>query len=308
VVLVLRALGLGDLLTVVPALRGLRRAYPGHRVVLAAPSSLGALVPLIGAVDEVLDVGGPGPVPYERPEVAVNLHGRGPQSTRALSRTRPGRLLAHAHPDHPGVAGPAWDGGAHEVHRWCALLEWYGIAADPGDLALRPPGGGRAGEEPVVVHPGAAAGARRWPAERFAGVASALGRAGRRVVVTGSAAEAATARRVAALAGLPAARVLAGRTGLVELAVLVGGARLVICGDTGVAHLATALGTPSVVIFGPVSPALWGPPPGLGRHIALWAGRTGDPHGDRPDPGLLEIGVREVLGAARELLDVSSPG
>ncbi len=292
--LVLRGLGLGDLLTAVPALRALRRAFPGHRLMLAAPARLAELLPLIGGVDDLLDVCGPGPVglpaPYGVPDVAVNLHGRGPQSTAALRRTRPGVLLAHA----PEEGGPPWR-ELHEVRRWCAFLEWYGIHADPEDLAIRAPGGSR-GPAEVVVHPGAASLARRWPPERFARVAAELPG----VVITGVERE--LGLRVAALAGLPEERVL--RTGLLELAEVVAGARLVICGDTGMAHLATALGTPSVVLFGPMSPALWGPPPG-GRHVALWKGRRGDPHGTRPDPGLLEIGVPDVLDAALGLLEVS---
>ena len=84
------------------------------------------------------------------------------------------------------------------------------------------------------------------------------------------------------------------------LAGLVAGAARVACGDTGVSHLATATGTPSVTLFGPVAPAEWGPPP-LARHVALWAGRRGDPHAGVPDPGLLEIGADEVRAALARL-------
>ncbi|MGW2218758.1 glycosyltransferase family 9 protein, partial [Nonomuraea sp. NPDC001684] len=138
--------------------------------------------------------------------------------------------------------------------------------------------------------------ARRWPPERFAEVAAALDD----VVVTGNADEVPIARKVAELAGLPPERMLAGRTRLADLIDLVSRARLVVCGDTGVAHLATAFCVPSVVLFGPVPPSEWGPPPGW-RHVALWAGRKGDPHGLRPDPGLLRIEVSEVVDAALEV-------
>ncbi|GGO76365.1 glycosyltransferase family 9 protein [Nonomuraea cavernae] len=282
----LRGLGLGDLLTAVPALRALRRAFPRHRITLAAPATLGALLPLIGAVDDQLDVSGPGPVPSERPDIAVNLHGRGPQSVEALRRTRPARLLSHG-------PGPPWRDDVHEVRRWCDLLGWYGIEADPADLTL----GESDRKGPVIVHPGASRAARRWPPGRFARVAAALDD----VVVTGGPGEVPLAREVAELAGLPAGRALAGRTDLAGLIDLVSGARLVVCGDTGVAHLATAFRVPSVVLFGPVSPALWGPPPDR-RHVALWAGSSGDPHGDRPDPGLLKIEVSEVVDAALEVI------
>ncbi|MEV7964798.1 glycosyltransferase family 9 protein [Sphaerisporangium sp. NPDC088356] len=307
VLLVLRGLGLGDLLTAVPALRGLRRAHPDHRIALAAPVALSGLVPLVGAVDELIDVSGTGPVPADRPAVAVNLHGRGPESIAALSRIRPRRLLTHAHPEFPGLDGPPWRQKTHEVRRWCDLLEWYGIAADPADLLLHTGPAARDGTGGyVIVHPGAASRARCWPSERFAEVAATLSRAGHRVLVTGNAAERSLAFRVGTLAGLPVESVLAGRTDLRSLAGLVAGARLVICGDTGVAHLATACATPSVVLFGPVSPHQWGPPP-TGRHVALWAGRSGDPHGSRPDPGLLEIGTEAVLDAAVNLMGVSVP-
>ncbi|MFD1114884.1 glycosyltransferase family 9 protein [Sphaerisporangium aureirubrum] len=302
VLVALRGLGMGGLLTAVPALRGLRRAYPGHRILLAAPAALSGLLPLMDAVDALLDVSGPGPVPYDRPDIAVNLHGGGPRSTLALLRTRPGRLLTHAHPGVPHAGGPPWDPEPDEVTRWCALLGWYGVPADPADLSLPVPPATAAGH--VIVHPGAASPARRWPPERFAQVVAALGRAGHRVLLTGGPAERALALRLDALSrasGSPVAEVAAGRTDVAALAELVGAARLVVCGDTGVAHLATALGTPSVVLFGPASPARGGRPR-RDRHIALWAGRTGDPHGLVPDPGLLEIGVPEVLEAVLTLL------
>jgi ADP-heptose:LPS heptosyltransferase len=122
---------------------------------------------------------------------------------------------------------------------------------------------------------------------------------GRRVVVTGRPDEVALANAVAGEVLAPEA-VLAGRTDVLDLAALVAAAGRVVCGDTGVAHLATALGRPSVVLFGPVPPGEWGPPP-RPRHVALWAGRRGDPHAAAPDPGLLALGVDDVLAALEQL-------
>jgi ADP-heptose:LPS heptosyltransferase len=297
--LVLRALGLGDLLTAVPAGRALRRAHPGHELVLAAPAPLAPLVAGIGGVDRLHAVPAYVRAPISRlpwrgpgPDVAVNLHGSGPQSHRALLATRPGRLLAYARPDagHPG--GPAWRDDEHEGARWCRLLAAYGVPADPQDLGLPapPPVPDLAGA--VVLHPGASGPERRWPVRRFAGVARAVRRDGHRVLVTGVPAELTLARAVAEAAGLPPQAVLAGRTDLATLGAVVAHARLLVCGDTGVAHLATAYGTPSVLLFGPMSPAIWGPPPGRDRHTVLWRG---------PD-GLDRITAAEVVEAARAVL------
>jgi radical SAM protein with 4Fe4S-binding SPASM domain len=259
-----------------------------------------------GAVHEVVDSAGLAPLQWRRPapDVAVNLHGRGPQSHAVLAALQPRQCIAFAHADVPWTSGaPAWRSDEHEVARWCRLLAEAGIAADPARLQLQPP----PGETPAnargatLIHPGAASAARRWPAERWVHVARAEADAGRTVIITGGAGEIALVSGIAHAAGIDEDHVYAGRTDVLALARLVAVAGRVVCGDTGVAHLATALGTPSVVIFGPTSPHWWGPPTDLPRHRVLWAGMTGDPHGDRVHDGLLAISSHDVVEAVRTL-------
>jgi ADP-heptose:LPS heptosyltransferase len=289
-ILVLRALGLGDLLTAVPALRGLRAAFPSAEITLAAPAWLSDVVDRIEAVDRLLPTDELAPIRFDRPDLAVNLHGKGPQSVERLVATRPRRLITYSIAD--------WPARRHEVLRWCDLLQRNGIRCDPDDLRLRPVG---PRTNRVVIHPGASTGARRWPARRYAAVARAL-RAEVSVpigdppslnlaepldvVVTAGPRERDLARRIVPN---PVSGSLAGLMDLVATA------SLVICGDTGVAHVATAYGTPSVLLFGPVSPDLWGPR--RGPHQVLWHGGTGDTFADEPDPGLLRITAEEVVDA-----------
>ena len=102
-------------------------------------------------------------------DLAVNMHGRGPESTRLLAATDPGCLVAFAHEEvDAALAAPvAWRADEHEVHRWCRLLVESGIHADPTDLRLPappadpPPTAAPPGRPLAVVHPGAAAPGRR---------------------------------------------------------------------------------------------------------------------------------------------------
>lgn len=308
VLLVYRALGIGDLLTAVPALRGLRRAHPHHRIAVVCPDPLAPLLRMTGAVDHHLAVTELAPLPPMRqPDVAVNLHGRGPQSHRVLLAVAPRRLLAHAHVDVPrSHDGPPWIEDQHEITRWCRLLSWFGMSADEQDLHIAPLPGGvpAATRHATVLHPGAKSAARRWPVTRFAAVAKHERLEGRRVVVTGSSGEAARVDAVARAAGLPSSSTIIGGD-LGRLARIIAAADRIVCGDTGVSHLATALGTPSVSLFGPSTPSRWGPPSTEQvRHRVLWTGSTGDPLGNRVDPGLLEITVDDVI---RELRALPSP-
>lgn len=333
-VLVLRALGLGDGLTGIPALRGLRRAFPDVPLVLAAPAGIGGWLCRIGVADDLIELpdledlpamdwadryGGP-------PDLAVDLHGCGPRSQDLLNLHRPRRLVSFRCPASGQLAGPGWDPEENEVLRWCRLVRTaFGAPCGPRDLVLAPP----AGPPPqppgyALVHPGAASGSRRWPPDRFARVVAALVARGARVVLTGNAAERDRCAGIAAAAGAvpcttrsPAATGpggvtdLCGRLDLDLLAATVAGAGLVISGDTGVAHLATAYRRPSVLLFGPTPPHRWGPAVDTALHRVLWhgpriaPGYVGDPHGAAVDPALDLITADEVCTAAAALIDTS---
>jgi ADP-heptose:LPS heptosyltransferase len=302
VLLVDRALGLGDLCTAVPAIRALATGHPDHHLVVATPASLEPLARLVGAHATIPLAGIMAPMPDEarRPAIAVNLHGRGPQSIERLVALEPDQLVTFR---HDAVAasrgGPLWRDDEHEVDRWCRLVASTGVDVDPTDLTIDIPC--KRSNRTVVVHAGAAAPGRRWPADRFAKVVAHLHRRGHRVLLTGSAEERSLTEEIVSAAGPPTGRVepprsLAGTTDVGGLIRVVAEAALVISNDTGVAHLATSTATRSVVLFGPTDPAKWGPPPG-DRHIAIWHGAVGDPHAGRLDPGLAGISVEEVIAA-----------
>ncbi|KNX39589.1 glycosyltransferase family 9 protein [Luteipulveratus halotolerans] len=297
--LVLRALGLGDALTAVAALRGLRRLLPEHEIVLAGPEDVGGWLADLRVVDRVLPIAGlstalawSGPAP----EVAVNLHGRGPESHRRLQTLRPHRMIGFANGAAGFSCGPAWPGGLHEVDRWCFLMRSSGVACSPQDLRL--PVRTRPSARPyVLIHPGASAAARRWPVHRWHAVVRAITRH-TEVRVTGTWGERRLGRDVTQ--GLRGAHDLCGRLDVSGLAAQVAGATAVLSTDTGIAHLATALGTPSVTLFGPTSPVRWGPSIDTARHLVLWredVPTLADPHAICIDPRLDAVGVPEVLQA-----------
>jgi ADP-heptose:LPS heptosyltransferase len=297
-IVVLRALGLGDLITGLPALAVLRTSLPEHRLLLATPQRWAPILDLTGGVDGILETAELAPIRGAPDEVdlAVDLHGNGPASRDLLAALTPRRLLAYA--DGPVV----WRREEHEVDRWVRLLR-EGLpapaAATPmlaGILGAPPDGAQPVGV--TVVHCGAAAASRRWPPDRFAAVAMLLAAEGHHVLITGGPGEAQLAAQIGAAAGVGT------RTGLSvrELLELVGHARLLVSGDTGVAHVAAAYQVPSVTLFGPVSPTRWGPPPHP-RHQIVWHGDdTGDPHADRIDAALDAVTVGEVIAAVHDAM------
>ncbi len=175
------------------------------------------------------------------------------------------------------------------------------LPLDPGAEAwcdrLTAPFGGR----PVVLlKPGAGWGAKRWPLDRYATVASALKRRGFQVMVNAGPGEEPLADSIAN--GSEGAAVPV-QCSLAQLIALNRRIALAIGGDTGPLHLACALGRPVVGIYGPTDPARNGPYGTRFRVLRSPFSQRDHSRRSQPESGLLTITPEAVLNAVNELLE-----
>jgi hypothetical protein len=121
----------------VPAYRALADAFPDHKRILAAPSSLRSIARMSGFFDDLLPVKPFARLPeIRRPDTAVNLQGGVPESHQILQAARPRSLITFRQDESPG---PCWRRAEHDVDRWCRLLERHGIRTNPFRLDLPRP-------------------------------------------------------------------------------------------------------------------------------------------------------------------------
>jgi ADP-heptose:LPS heptosyltransferase len=287
---VFRALQLGDMLCVVPALRALRSAAPQAQITLVGlPWAQSFVRRFAKYIDELLVFPGFPGFPEREMELAampqfiekaqrsgfdlaLQMHGSGKLSNSVAM------LLSAKHTVgfyEPGNYCPdparfiAWDEREHEVLRYLRLMQSLGIAPQGEALEfplfeadyqalqgchdrLPPPG------SYVCVHPGARLPSRRWLPQRFAEVADRLADNGLHVILTGSADEREIVQAVMQSMRAPAID-LAGKTDLGALAALIAQARMVVCNDTGISHVAAAVATPSVIVCCGSDPVRWAP-------------------------------------------------
>ncbi|MDY6922719.1 MAG: glycosyltransferase family 9 protein [Pseudomonadota bacterium] len=172
--------------------------------------------------------------------------------------------------------------------------------------ALIPPG---EGGPLLAIGPGAAWMGRRWPAERFAKVASALvgdggPLAGGRVVVVGDESDRDAAHTIRL--ALPRHRTieLHGRLSPLQAVALIGRSALYLGGDSLWTDLAVASGTPVVAAYGPSDEAERGPWGGIAvrgpRSVEEY--RKIDPRLDQAIEHMNDLPAERVLKAARKLL------
>ncbi len=319
---VFRGLYLGDLIAATPALRALRHGYPGAEITLISLPWATALAPhLSGFVDHLLPYpGAPGldgggseedlrefliRMRAERFDLVINMHGRGPVSTRLVARFGARETASFVGGKEDGIPDLditiPWDDEAHESRKLLLLAEKAGgvptgaVGGAEPELRVYEEDYRRASmllsiglRKPIaLVHPGASVPDKRWPDEDFGRVAESLIQRGYAVAVTGSAGEKELTRRVSEAA--PGSMDLGEATDLSTLIALVARASILVSNDTGPAHLAYALKTPSVTLFGPSTDAgRWGPLD-RERHAVL-----------RDDP-ISEVSVVDVLRSIEAL-------
>ena len=293
-ILLVRLDNLGDVLLTTPAFRAVRRALPqAHLSLLAGPAGckVGRLNP---DIDETILYHAPNEDVYlqlpqdpQREISAVEtLRERGFDATIIFTSYKqsalpaaylcylsgipiraagtfegPGSLLTHRH-RYTETVPPK-----HESLHGLELTDFLGFPPAEPEMVLVPreedeEGAARLLERHEIgrfalVHPGASASSRIYPAERYKKVVEELAiKSDLPVVVTGGPGEEELAREVAGSAGIP----LGGDTSFGEFAALVSRAAVVVTNNTGTTHMASALKRPVVTVFAGTNPReQWGP-------------------------------------------------
>lgn len=335
---VVQALALGDLICATPALRALRTSFPAADIAMIALPWAEDVLRRAGLIDRFLPFPGwPGiaearydparlaaflaQVAAEPFDLAFQFHGSGQASNGFVAALGAKRSIGYATgPDDRLTDALPWSDAEPEPRRWLRLAEHAGAAIAPNPRPEFPLDAAAHREaasllEPLAasggplvgLHAGASDPARRWPAARFAELATILHRRhGTRLLLTGGAAERGLTATVAATAGVPILE-LAGQTDLPTFAALIARLDLLVTNDTGASHLAAAAGAPSVVLFGPTDPARWAPLDRQ-RHLVIDAAPPGADRAATGSAALATLPVAPVLAAAeRQLAHHDSP-
>ncbi|HEY3597037.1 MAG TPA: glycosyltransferase family 9 protein [Paraburkholderia sp.] len=347
-ILCVRTDNLGDVLMTTPAIRALRRAVPDRHLTLLTSSAGCALAPFLPDVDDVIRYDAPWSGHHPSKTVASDLAMRdlldrrgydaaviftvysqnplgaatlcyfsGIERRLARCRENPYALLSDWVPEREPEQGTQ-----HEVLRQLSLVNAIGARTRDTRIHMTVTNTERTALDAaleargidatrpfIVMHPGATAASRRYPAERFGAAATGLiGATGMNILVTGSAGEAALAQTMRASAP-PAARAfmhhLTDALDLGAFAALIERARVLISNNSGPVHIASALGTPVVDLYALTNPqhAPWQTPHRVLFHDVecRWCYRSVCPHGHHAC--LRGVESQEVVDATLDLLE-----
>lgn len=286
---VFRALQLGDMLCVIPAMRALRAAFPyAHITLLGLPWAESFVKRFHHYFDAFIHFPGYPGLPEQTfdPEqiplflaamqeqafdLVLQMQGNGSIVNPMVALMR-GRYTAGFWRQEDGCPDAGlfleYPENVSEIERHLMLMEYLDIPTlgktlefpitaqdvkefDLLDFPFE-------AKEYICVHPGSRGSWRQWPPQLFAGMADKFAEKGWKIVLTGTQDERALTEEVASLMVHDAFNT-AGKTTLGSLGVLIKNARALLSNCTGVSHMAAALETPSIIISMDGEPGRWAP-------------------------------------------------
>ena len=288
-IIIFRALQLGDMLCVIPAVRALRRAYPSAEITLCSlPWAKSLLERFPEYFDHSVEFPGyPGlpeqelnPVRFtaflasvqaEKFDLALQMQGNGsvinPMVELFGAKYTAGFYIeGHYYPKNELFLEYPDEGS--EINRHLLLMNHLGIQSqgnylefplresdqaefDNLDLPLEP-------QRYICIHPGSRGAWRQWPVENFAALADYCYESGFTPVITGTKEELNIAEAVKAhMKNEPL--MVVGKTSLGAVGILLKNAYALISNCTGVSHMASAFKTKSIVISMDGEPERWAP-------------------------------------------------
>ena len=286
-VLIIKPSALGDVVTALPVLRGLRREFPEAQIDWLANPSCAPLVDQDEQLSHAVlfDRRRFGRMVYDpaaaaafvrfcrqlrrtRYDWAIDLQGLFRSGFLAAVTRAPVRAGFATAREFAGLfynhALPADRTPVHTVDRNIALARHLGVDARPEDYRLSVPAAARKwakdfvenrGESVIVVAPATRWVTKLYPARHWRVVIEHLSRRAPVVLVAGPGEEHLTAP----LTGGENVIDLTGRTTVAQLVGLIAEARLLVCCDSAAMNIAGAVATPQVVLTGPTDPARTGP-------------------------------------------------
>jgi ADP-heptose:LPS heptosyltransferase len=301
---IFRALYLGDMLCIIPAVRAIRKAYPAAMISLIGLPWQRHFAKRFGHYfDEFIEFTGWPGLPEQEIDVprildfietirskkfdlVFQMQGNG-MITNSMVMLWGARYVCGLrradgyNPDSQFF--PVSEDTDHEIMRFLKLTE-----------ALHIPNQGYELEFPILeseimnfagmltelslplkkyicLHPGARDVKRRWPVQNFSHVGNYLADKGYTIVLTGSVEETEILQALSDAIDFPTINLVEqfGQLGIGELAAFIQHSAMLISNDTGVSHIAAALQVPSVVIFSPHSSIERWAPLNLERHLAI---------------------------------------
>ncbi|WP_295767113.1 glycosyltransferase family 9 protein [uncultured Mucilaginibacter sp.] len=286
---IFRALQLGDMLCIIPAVRALRNAYPQASItLLGLPWGKSFTERFDHYFDDFIHFPGYPGLP-EQPfdardfppflqevqsrnfDLVIQMQGNGsvinPMMELFGARHTAGYTIEGHYAPNNGLFMTYPDFG-HEIERHIRLMEFLGIEPQGKELefplnendeqALE---NLKLNIEPgdyVCVHPGSRGAWRQWPVQYFAALADHCAEQGYKVVITGTKEEATIIDDVISHMRHDCINT-AGQTSMGAVGVLIRDAALLISNCTGVSHMSSAFKTPSIVISMDGEPYRWGP-------------------------------------------------